>query len=200
MCADQLGGVTDDFGHSTEKLLGITENEVVVDAQAMDEPVDFGGGEVGAAVELVVDGLMGAAQHLGKLGAGQPMPFHEQPDRAPDVVPGSLWSDLHPLCHSSTVYAQVPRSHQIGRKEPLAPMPECWQTAHLMDMGRTYHLCNQAMDGRLESQLRRWARARVPARAVAEMLTEELGINLSRETVRRWLRELPEDNGRDEAA
>lgn len=67
-----------------------------------------------------------------------------------------------------------------------------------MDLGRTYHLCNQAMDGHLESQLRRWARARVSARAAAEMLTAELGIPLSRETVRRWLREL--DNGDDEAA
>lgn len=70
-----------------------------------------------------------------------------------------------------------------------------------MDMGRTYHLCNQAMGGQLEPQLRRWARARVSARAVAEMITAELGIELSRETVRRWLRELPpEDNGADEAA
>lgn len=63
-----------------------------------------------------------------------------------------------------------------------------------------YLLTDRALDGRLEELLRRWRDAGVTRRTAARLLAQELdGIEISFETVRRWINDL-EDEPNGEAA
>lgn len=59
-----------------------------------------------------------------------------------------------------------------------------------------YLLADRALDGQLEDLLRRWRDAGVTRRTAARLLAQELdGIEISYETVRRWINDLAEENG-----
>lgn len=71
-----------------------------------------------------------------------------------------------------------------------------------MDRSSLFQLVDRATDGRLEELLRNWAAAGVSRRAAAALLAQELGgIEISSETVRRWMANaLADDDNGDEAA
>lgn len=71
---------------------------------------------------------------------------------------------------------------------------------HESSQSPLFLLADRVLNGRLEGQLRRWRRAGVPARAMAELLSDELELLVSAQTIRRWLRDLPEEPVAKEAS
>jgi len=69
--------------------------------------------------------------------------------------------------------------------------------------GRTalYLLTDRALNGQLDALLRRWVAAGVTRRTAARLLADELGgIEISTETVRRWINEILAEDENGEAA
>lgn len=66
-----------------------------------------------------------------------------------------------------------------------------------MERTALFQLVDRALQGQLESLLRSWLRAGVSRRSAAKLLTEALdGIQIAPETVRRWMVELDDEDGR----
>jgi hypothetical protein len=69
-----------------------------------------------------------------------------------------------------------------------------------MERTALYKLADRVLGGRLEHMLRTWARAGVSRRAAAKLLTDALGgIEISPETVRRWMTEVELNDGTEAA-
>lgn len=66
-----------------------------------------------------------------------------------------------------------------------------------MERTALFQLVDRALEGQLVALLRSWARAGVSRRAAAKLLTEALnGIQIAPETIRRWMADLDDENGR----
>lgn len=65
-----------------------------------------------------------------------------------------------------------------------------------MERTALYKLADRVLGGRLEHMLRTWARAGVSRRSAAKLLTDALGgIEISPETLRRWMADVEADDG-----
>ena len=65
-----------------------------------------------------------------------------------------------------------------------------------------FRLIDERYGGRFEEHLRTWQAANVSAPAIARLVRQQAGVDVSGQTVRRWLLDPPEDdpNGRTVAA
>lgn len=59
-----------------------------------------------------------------------------------------------------------------------------------MTRSRTYELVDDRLGGDLDRNLRFWRECQVSMPAMTRMLAAQTGVNVSFETVRRWVREL----------
>jgi hypothetical protein len=65
-----------------------------------------------------------------------------------------------------------------------------------------FQLIDDRYDGHLEEHLRTWTAASVSIQAISRLIRQQTGVDVSGQTVRRWLLDTPDDepNGRTAAA